>query len=468
MTAPRPINEGSAFDPATGKLYRFHSGGEGSIDVLRFWPEPQAWQLRRPGGWTGGRPFLDIDRILETPRGGPLHRRWKLNQQAALAQVPAAVLAALKRLPPAVQWDCLRLFGRSEGGLELAASNAALLVGLACARRMGIRVQRPLRSARSLLRRPRADIAAWLGFEGRKATVGVLSRFAPEDCHPVHLRELRTLLKLEPRTLWHLPRITAPVVELLLEGDPRDSLSPSLLRECASQRALPGLLATNQVRTLQARLQALRGDRPIPRLTSLAQVEALHAELDADSSRARHRELHFPSFPPPPFPAVRLPEQGLSLSPLTCYEELRWAGKQDHNCLGEEQRYPLGICNGRVAVYRVRWSEDAQNLRALLHLRRSRAPGAPWEIRELLAPCNEPVPRGILGHVRGWVDAEHRASDDWKVLHPPTHRWLLPRPSPPPSTQALDPRQLDLPLGWSPMPWDGDLDGDGDDDPCPF
>jgi hypothetical protein len=455
--APRPpINDGSAYDPSTGKLRRFVSAGAGVIEVVRYWPEPRAWLRIGEGAWRGESPYLDLVDAEAAPSraGRPRTRRFRANLRAAVSTIPEPVRAILRTLPPRVQWRCLSLFARADGALELAASNPALAVALACSRELGVRVKRPLRSARALLRRRRRDIAGWLGFPPTAAAVRVLSRLPPGDCDPSHLLHLRALLSAEPRTVLHLRALNAGVLQLLGHPRLRPLIAPSLVEACAAMTRSRAQRLAQRIEAIESNAGFLGRGGDLPLLRSARDVHRLSRELDRARRVRGARRRVFAPFPPAPFPDGALGPSGVTVEAIRGHDELVSAGREDHNCLADPTCYPVRIAEGLDALYRVRWEEDAVPQRALLRLSRPLVAGAFWHILELFAPCNQVVTPWVREALQAWVDEGHRTGTEWRIVHPPSVRWIDDHPwdRPRAPREEPDPRQLLLPLpGPGPM-----------------
>ena len=178
---PRKFKPGTNWMPDRGKLYLFTTR---DVIVVRPWPDPMAWRLGTEGPWHSVRPYglpLDAPELLLRECGGP-----RIHQYArAFAAIPERQRRLAARFGGRA-WHLHALFSRVPGSQELARRNPALAAALACSWLLRKPVKRPLRSARSLLRKPGPQIcravSAWLGLGGARSTVRILGKIPPEDC----------------------------------------------------------------------------------------------------------------------------------------------------------------------------------------------------------------------------------------------------------------------------------------------
>lgn len=159
------------------------------------WPDCRAWRTDRGSPWTQFRPRDPVLRkVRQVARPGYEQRamaefvsRWDgeaapqrleahragltRRHQAAVqffSAFPRAVRGRVAPLPER-HWHVLSLLARCPGAAQLLESNPALAFALASSWAFRPRaVARPLRSARSLLSKPRTVIAEWLAFDRNK------------------------------------------------------------------------------------------------------------------------------------------------------------------------------------------------------------------------------------------------------------------------------------------------------------
>jgi len=307
---------------------------------------------------------------------------------------------------PELQWGLLSMVARVDGSEELVASNPGLGVGLAWSFRIRPPVQRPLRSARRLVRRPRRAIAAWLGFPDAESSVRALSRLEPRGCCPWVLRHLASLLRDGERWVHHLPRLR-PEALLLIEPPIRPWLTFGLLEEIAAEaRASRRRRAAFDVRQVLAIAARLRPARRIPPLRSVAQVEQLVEELDAEERRQRlARWKAAGQFPAPPYPAQWMPavfsgDRPVRIEPLVDAERLLGHARKQRNCLGSDEEYLERILQGSGYAYELSWEgtdDDPDAGRATLFLEARGQLHRHWGIDDLRRRFNAPSPP--------WLDA---------------------------------------------------------------
>ncbi len=459
MTLPptRPINDGSAFDSSSGKLFRFQGTDAALIEVMRLWPEPRAWRRYDGGPWRGDRPQIDLAEARLRGRVRPLTRRWRSNLRLAADRIPDEVRAIVASLSYRSQWRALSMMARVPGATDLFASNPALGVALAFPECFGRPVRRPLDAARRLVRRRRVEAMEWLGLPARRSAERVLRRLAPQDATPGAVRTVGVLLREQPRTLAHLPALHAPLLRLLGGAAPRLVLSPRLLYEIAAlpaARAWPATATVDDVWVLREQL----GHREPLRLRSRRHADAVRAELlEARQAVGALRSV-VETFPPPPFPAGQRDE--VVFEPVVRPEQLGYLGERLANCLADpSQPYARLVGQGNSYVYSLRYGADRRP-RAVLHLARSGS-GGRWTVSDLRAACNQPPPPGVERTVRAWLKDGQMVDGPWVVRHPSTLRWRkvwdvgIDRPD---RRRPTDPNQLLLPLDWGGAPYLADDD----------
>lgn len=415
-----------------GKYYLF---SESRILVARLWPLPLAWGKELPGGaWRGMRPHLRIrERFLGRQRKEPVfrYREWAIPYEPRRAGAirlhlrdgldaaeearrrrgyEAAVRAAGRAelafswIPPEVarvvgrfrfrQWHLLSMTARCPGALELIESNPGLALALANA---GVFCRAGHRSdvKRRLLGCRRREIARWLGFPGREATVGILERVPPGQSGIVPLFLLRGLLHA-PRTLVrlsHLPRIPALIPLLLSSRIFAPAIGDSFLHEIAGVTEasacdrLGGLM--RDCVCMMRRGEQIRDVEMPRRIASVNQLRKWHDALVDLLNRRANAEMLSLVFRPPPIPGIP------GIEPLTNVIDLMAEGRLQRNCV---MSYAPQVAGGSLYIYRVTIPE-----RATVSIEREGRRG--WRIGEISGHGNRPVLGETRRFVEGWLRA---------------------------------------------------------------
>jgi hypothetical protein len=410
-----------------GKFYLFTNG---TMLVVRGWPELRAWRKTPTRPWQQVRPELRLghpDLLVadHTPRTQRLPRELAAQLSVAgdderdeLAEgglpsppppwLPAQLALeaeARQRLaatfPPDIQavlapfaarqWHLAVLLARCPGALDLVRSNPALAFCLAsswCFRRQPVRW--PLRSVRRLLKRRQRDMLAWLGFPATESMVRLLRKVPPAACQVPHLLNLRRIA----RDSWsvpyvrHLPRLNATALTLLACRGLRAELTPRLVREMTEAAPDGEVSATLRLLEDTWEMGILLGGFRHPPFASLRQLrrthDALVQELRRDHAR-RAAEEAIP-FPPPPLPGTP------DILPLTTAADLVQEGEEMRHCVAI---YGPRVWAGECYVYRV-----LRPTRATVSLVRQ---GRRWELEQVAGIANAEVPANTVATVRHWV-----------------------------------------------------------------
>lgn len=160
-----------------------------------------------------------------------------------LARFPESVLARAGSLPER-HWHLITLLARVPGADELAEGNLALTHAIASswAFRSGPDAQ-PYRTGRRIVRLRRAQIAEWLGFQGRNAVVRVLAKVRPGAVSVRRLLYLRQTLSLEPipKALLHLPSLDRCVLRIVTDPQLLSRVTHTFLDQVSNDPAEVGL-----------------------------------------------------------------------------------------------------------------------------------------------------------------------------------------------------------------------------------
>ncbi len=430
MPELRLPNPGSAFDPATGKLYLFSrsldcDSPEGSILVLRCWPDPRAWQKSvfvtcedklSTSNWRGIRPSFSLheqreSQEAETPVPNNQRERRKHNIGLAQQCVPGEVLAAVRRYSVGGHWRLLNLFARAPQFLERVEDQPGIpfLVAHADLFKGGL-LKRPYRAARRLQGRRARDILSWLHWPKPRSALRLLGRCRWSCTHPTALLSLRDLLVSGEKWVQHVPLLDSPVIGLI--EDHRSVLTLSFLLEVAELQSFPERLSVVQ------RLWMMRdpiGADGVPESIStvecLAQFEERWAAWQETQLAVVLQRREWPSDPPavPPFAGESDPS-GLTVVPLDTWDAIAAHGHSMQNCLAFAPPHVPDVVAGRGALYAIadrtrRGSKPAMRASAYLEFRR---PGS-WELTELERPNNRRASKAMWRRVEAWFESRESA-----------------------------------------------------------
>jgi len=398
-----PFDPGNAF--RNEKMYRFTRE---SVTVVRAWP-PAAWEKRNNEAWRHVRPDLDLKdvqayaRLLsrritkpKRPDADPYGQYWLPFNRPTPAQyalgaaeaarwlraIPQPARATVARFPDR-QFHVLSLVARCPGALELAQTCPALAFALASSWVLRPPVQRPLRSARALLKRPRRKAAAWLGYPDSRAAVRVLSR-VPIRCINLDMLERLQTVMASPAAwplLPHIKYVNGSVVRILGHPGFAAWVSPRLLSEVGLVENDFGALA-RQVSLAARRLGHPEVEAPPQPLAHLVQVRRLTKELEEDGYAClTHSE--FPSPPVPPAPGI---------TPLSSVAALVQEGKIMQHCVAT---YVTEVLSGACYIY----SLDSPT-RCTVELRRRRGR---WRLAQIKALSNAAPGLEAVVTVQRWL-----------------------------------------------------------------
>ncbi len=417
--------------------------------VLRAGDDPRAWALRLDrrgngvGGWRHGRPDADpflrrTGRLREarTPllqelreiitqnthpllpvtteqmylRRDCLRRLVKIDQLARWAEhFPRDALEFLDRHDFRSRcWHVLNLWLRVPEGREMFDDLPALAWLSAsswCFKHEPVR--RPLRSLRSLMRRPRRRLLRWLDLPEGDGVFRLLRAVRPADLDPLHAEAICRVLRDENRRRWwqNLPRPgDRRTLQLLAYAMP---LTFSLLRAVNEGRRVGGTggMTVAQVLEDTIRMLYLLGrdvvETPLPRIESPERLLEMHDQLTEEFTDLRaiprnsDESRQLTSDVPPPLPPAPW------MRPITNLAELRCEGAQMRHCVASfEQR----IAAGDYYVYAVHHAQGRATL-ALFRL-----DSGVWTIAELRGRQNAAVPLVVAADVAAWLHESRYAS----------------------------------------------------------
>jgi hypothetical protein len=450
--APHTIRRGTEF--ANQKLYEFSNEG---IIVMSQWPDMRAWR-RTPKGqkWMQIRPYLhvefhnnlwtcDVGRreskvkmaidgvsiqqriindLVDQPEGAEREHLEAENQvDEAMpgtpdqpfnigSYTPAWVLATraeyLKSIPEEVlvtvsafssrHWHLLNLISRCPGAMDLVKSTPALAFALA-----SLWVFRenppkqPLRAARSLLRKPQSDIAAWLGFPKSKSAIQILRKIKPADCTIPNLLQLRNLYFCFSKSLCHMQQITSHALYIMAHSRLDYSLSSSYVYQLGLNPS-PGWLESEPrlIRDVLW-LRDTLGEQEECTIHSHQNLQKQHDQLVERVGRMDLRRIINNELPDPPFGPSITAE--VHIEPITTAIDLIKEGKAQKNCVGA---YADRVRRGGLYVYRVLAPERA-TLSIAQQWDRS------WVIDEIKAKDNSDVQESTIQHVKKWLSQQYNA-----------------------------------------------------------
>jgi hypothetical protein len=295
-------------------------------------------------------------------------------------------------------WHLLMLAIRCPGAIDLLHSSPALAFALASSWvfRRKHAVQRPLRAARSLLRKRQRLVADWLGFPATESVVRILRRVPHTDISVDSILRLREALWDDQKALVlrHLPAINYDVIRIISAPYLWPYASPRLLMECAT----PGTTREETWRMMQDTLAMLEElEEPIGDLVfrSRAQLYAAHDAAAEAYNRIGWRGEFVGEIPAPPLEGTE------AIVPLCTVTDLQREGWEQHNCVA---MYAARVAksarrsrDGRpdLYVYRVLWPERA----TVCIARRNGL----WTVEELKCACNQRPMAKTVAVVQEWL-----------------------------------------------------------------
>lgn len=312
------------------------------------------------------------------------------------------------------RWHLLNLWLRVPGGRELWDEIPAL-AWLAASSWLCRRtpVQRPLRSLRALVRKPRSHLLRWLGLPPGKGTLSLLRSLDPAlmTTRFKHL-VLEVLRCEEKRRAWqNLPKpvgyrelsllaydepISFPILRLINEGAEVDG--PDGRRESVDY------LFDECVRMIENLESGFRHNPELARIRSAERLLAFHDEL-VDLTNELRWDLGEPDWwPCHPIKAPFAPAPWMI--PLATREELVNEGLLMRHCVAS---YGLEVVGGNFYVYALKHPEHG---RATLGLRNHG--GGAWEIAEIRGKSNEAVSDTLRNLVEEWFAEK---VSEWHAKH---------------------------------------------------
>ena len=305
-------------------------------------------------------------------------------------KVPPEVRSAISPFPER-HFSLASFSARCPGGLDLIHSTPALAMILANSWCFGRKVQRPLRSARTLLKKTQRQQLAWLGYgEASKSTIRILRKIPPECCSIELLLYLRNALQDDAarKHLEHLPRINRGAVFLLSDPVLLQRIGYHFLLETALHKRedCRARIGRNMRQWLE--MAAGDADAMAQRFNSVHEFQQHYADTLELQRLGAFSEL---SFPAPPLAGT--PE----IVPIKTPLELLQEGKQQRHCI---LSYAETIARLEGYAYRVK----ALNERATLFIEPETPDRSLWKIAECRGFANKPISTLLLGKLLDWLD----------------------------------------------------------------
>lgn len=407
LWAPGELNLNKPFIPGyrfvNGKLYAFTKW---SVLVVRGFPLPAAWikTLKKPV-FLGCRPTLDfrmmrlsassVSRLPGQSAGPGKDESGKTNKKQEAYRkfwddVPMGIKKILGRFR-SQHWALFSFLCRCPGAAELLETNPA--VGFALATNWIFHkppVLRPLRAARSLLKRRRREICAWLGFPGTYSSVQVLAKVPARVVSEKALWYLRQAMwdRTAMKTLRHLPRINRSVIRIVSDPQLSQYVTGAFLAEIGLSRRDDRVPWDSYLLR-----EALQGDALIGhgrrRFHHVKDLHKFFSDITMMTLGLSHEEA-CRDFPPPPLPGL----EG-ALEPLTNPQMLILWSLDQRNCSGTAE-YISRIISGEIYLYRLLAPRQAT---VSIVWNRER-----WVLGEIRGRCNSPVEASLHEEIREWVD----------------------------------------------------------------
>ena len=421
----RPPKVGVAFKD--NKLYCFDNE---FIEVIRLWPNPQAWQkAAEDPEWRSFWAEVDLNRGRVGSfaltrfqywcreccyQGGPgqlcfdfrtAERRARGEyviekyRQFIDSMIPRAVRRTVKRFPDN-HFELLCFVSRTGGefgpGYELLAeTNPGLAFALSLTHLVRKpKVSRPWRSIRALMRRRQRDMANWLfGLPGEGESVRkILLKVRRQSLSLKVVKALgRALMVAEWRkVLQHAETLNASALRIISRDDLRQHVTPSfimeLARRCDEDSHPYSLWILRDTINMH---RQLHGETPLI-IHSRTQLRERHDELALLLNRRTIR--HGRTYPCPPIIG-----EANTIVPVRTTEALRDLAVECRNCALSrddsisETYYVYRVClEGEVATLALR-----------------RVMGGQWAIAELAGKRNGKVSTRLRTFVTDWLAREN-------------------------------------------------------------
>lgn len=445
-------NKGSAFDPATGKFFEFTRFGpneeKGTIQVVRYWPDPRCWvkRLRQTSegsrqtkGWEGNKPQVQLEAIHDPgpktlEESGRADARLKHNLNLALSRIPDQIRVAICRFQSTYHWALLNLLARAPRFVERIETQPLVVLVLAHANYFKIdSVKRPYRSARALQDRRAVDILRWLDWPKPKATLRMMARIEPAGIQLPDLYRLRKLVQRDERWLYHLPRLNKS--SLLFLTFHRDHVCFRLIEQVAlSKKDADHRALLGQFRRLRRWVEEGFEVRRLPKVRDAAHLQQLSIRLARQRVRDQHGYMSSgrrgpPSLvvPPSPFELSEVASgEGLLLTHLGSPDEIYDHAQTMKNCLAFAPSYLRAIAKGRGVAYNLRWENPSDKVKLEGTAYFTPSERGAWRLSEVALAGNERAPDWLTQKVWNWA-AKHSPQPDPRLGEAPAEEECIPR-----------------------------------------
>lgn len=406
-----PANHGVNFDSDSGKIYYFYPE---TVTVATCWPKPMAWQKTRRG-WRHTRltnsffflPKYNLEkqiRCLEKviDEDGQFHfpfmlSSWDKEEIARLnwySRIPAPVRKLIVDFRSR-HWHLLSLAARcGTAALDLLQSSPALAFMLASNWVYHKpAVQRPLRSARTLLKQGKnqKDILRWLRFPPTKSSRHVLSRVVKQSIDVTRLLYLRDAMQdpVRMKSLRHHQRLNAGALRILTDADLISHTIFSLIEEIAHNRREDSAPhSAYELRDSINMFQRIYPRQKLPVFSSCARLSQVHNELIQRFHDLPPENLVFPK---PPLGGNE------KIIPILNAQELWQEGVDMNHCVSSYSRQ-IAI-DKNVFIYKVLGPE-----RCTLSIRKS---GKSWRIDQLKKSSNRHAADSTILLVKSWLNHQN-------------------------------------------------------------
>lgn len=419
----KPVKKGIVFK--NGKLFIFRFN---KIIVLKGWPDPRSYEKilmvknfidfvsndqkleLYSNGWRHIRPKIEelIPDLfdwgiiaaeipyryqLSLPFNGPINESKAEKEREACVRFIENVPLDIKRaitLYSKRQWHMFSLFSRCPGSLDLANSNPSLAFALASNWVFHKpAVKKPLRAARSLLRKKQRFILEWLGYPSKGDIIVNLFRKIELQCLNINfLLYLRDVLKDERniKILCHLSRVEPYALRLLLHPDTQFMLSPRLMYELSDEPDI-GCRANfySHLEDIFDMLRATGRSTSSLHFNSFKKVNELHDSLVEEINAANYNHEAI-VFPPAPVPGNN------NILPMRDSSQLYIEGKEQSNCVAS---YVPRVARGSVYIYKLMQPERC----TVSLVNRS----GKWIISEIKTARNHEPSRETVNYVKQWL-----------------------------------------------------------------
>ena len=402
-----------------GRLFIFDKH---SVTVIDLWPLPRAWRKTTELPWHHCRPVLDIRLGLkaEAPHDNDsspalpwekAQRHTEAMYRRAVSHIPLPVQNVVRRFTPARQFHLLSLIARCPGALELCESNPAL--GLALSSNWIFhKTQKPMRTARSLVNKPRRVICGRLGFPATNAAVNCLARIPIKALTIVRLLYLRTAM-LDPGRMRRLCflRPNGNVIRIISDDNLWPHVSQRFLIEAGNLRE--NHIVPHTARDLRDTLglwDIARGAACRAMFDSIEQLMKAHAKLTLEVNTAK--TIPFRNFPAAPLAfSSALPECSASDCEVLGLQDTRQLGRHaaaQQNCaLSRIQR----IVSGHEYLYAILQNRKTIGTISICKTFRG------WQLAEAKGPANRGLPENVRLEIQRWFYLASKAAGNPVQYH---------------------------------------------------